>query len=1652
MVFICFCLGFFFVSKAQNNFGFEWASNASKLLKFPIVKAGVYQIKGIQIQEAGWSLNTVNPSQIALYRLGQEVPVLLQLENNSQLQANDAVVFYANKNNGKIDQPLYQQEIDQPHMYNGLFEDTAWYFLAIVDASQQNTLRYQQINSIDTIGLLPFQNFEQVTAIAPQEFYYRGRRLPANESYYVASYAGGESWTSGPIAKGQNRLFNVHVNPLQLNSVITMKAVVMGVSDYYVGGSNTPNHHINIRVLNRLSQVVVNIDTLFKGAVPIVVQTQFNADLLDSDFQVQCQVIDDLGLGSDVQVIALLEFQTKHQQLFCSRQIQKLLAAAGSKGILNTNSHPNDSTLLLNISDLKAAWVKKNMGIQLVNTPAEILLISHDSILPVTDLKVAQVQTNFSDELIDYVIVSSKKIEPAAMEYANYRSAKFNTKLYFIEDLANTYAFGHLHPIAIQQLCNHLNHLQQAPPRFLFLLGKGYQLDLLKQNSQLYDDNLVPTIGDPPSDQLYTEYSKINQHFPAYATGRLPASNNEEVLQYLTKIKAFESQSNSVAWWKKQVLHVSGGSDYQTEQLPYTQQLYRLKPYLEKSRLGYLVHTYNQNNNLPQSENPLLQLLKYQNEGLQLFTFLGHGSLSVLDVPIGSINELNDTKKPAFYYLNGCAIGNPATLSPMGSGKIYAKDYLCNANKGALGWLAHSSLTLNGPLFDQMDQIYQSIASTKGAIGVQMQDALRHYTADLDLYKIEHARQLVLQGDPAIELYQPTDPDLQLDAQSVWVQTPSIHAQMSQIQIAIVVKNLGRAIDDSANISVKRILPNQQIIQLVNKRVPIPNNVDTVVYNIDGILPEQAGLNELVIRVSIADSLNEFNLENNSTQLVFYLPGSGIQSLLPLKFESIATDSVMLSVQRLKQDIASGALVFEIDTTPSFLTNNATYHQFVKTSNTNLYQQQLDTQLLKNTVYWWRVKTIEDSLLVTGTFKNDSQFANSFTQSDFNQFMHQSSLYQLIADKELKRFNFANDVWSLGIENRRWDHRMMGITEPYLLNEGVGNCMSQGVVALVFDPNTGSRPVELTSYPFNCTYVQNNKINISNRYYTFNTNTILGEQQLVQFIQSVPAQFEIALFSRYASNIHSWQATTKQVLAALGAIKLLAIQTDYTAWALIGSKSNPLLTVEDTVSNAALAGNVQLPPLPNEPQDVNYLKLKKQITGKWYQGSFTTPWIGPVADFKIFNAVFKELEPNDKVAIQCYVKNKMNEDSLLLETTSLDAISIGILTKGNYPFVQFKFIYTDSVNRTPAQLANWRLTFLPLTELLVDPFKGVQFNPNQMIQGDQVSVQLPIRNISSQISDSCQIHWMVLDSLQQQVYSGYKTIPPVYAMDTTYFEVNFSSQLMSGKCALVIEINPNRLFQEIDYSNNYFKSDFIVESNSKMPDLTVLIDGRKIVSGELISAKPQMEFQLAKIKVVEAYKDSIPFEVKIRKPKQAEFETLNLLSPSFKYIAPTEQNPLAILQYAPELLSDGMYTLKVKPIDPFGNWTAPANDFQFEVKQAASISHFYPYPNPFTTQMRFVFTLTGAEIPEKILVRIFTVDGRLVKEINQDELGNIHIGNNISSWYWDGKDQFGDQLANGVYFYTVNSTMKGNSIEINQVNANENQFFKAHTGKIYLMK
>ena len=123
---------------------------------------------------------------------------------------------------------------------------------------------------------------------------------------------------------------------------------------------------------------------------------------------------------------------------------------------------------------------------------------------------------------------------------------------------------------------------------------------------------------------------------------------------------------------------------------------------------------------------------------------------------------------------------------------------------------------------------------------------------------------------------------------------------------------------------------------------------------------------------------------------------------------------------------------------------------------------------------------------------------------------------------------------------------------------------------------------------------------------------------------------------------------------------------------------------------------------------------------------------------------------------------------------------------------------------------------------------------------------------------------------------------------------------------------------------------------------------------------------------------------------------------------------------------------------------------RFEVVNESQITNFYPYPNPFSSSTRFVFTLTGSDIPEQIKIQIMTISGRVVREIIQDEIGPIHIGNNITEYAWDGHDEFGDQLANGVYLYRVLVRMNGQTLPLRPTAGDK--AFKQGFGKLYLLR
>ena len=85
----------------------------------------------------------------------------------------------------------------------------------------------------------------------------------------------------------------------------------------------------------------------------------------------------------------------------------------------------------------------------------------------------------------------------------------------------------------------------------------------------------------------------------------------------------------------------------------------------------------------------------------------------------------------------------------------------------------------------------------------------------------------------------------------------------------------------------------------------------------------------------------------------------------------------------------------------------------------------------------------------------------------------------------------------------------------------------------------------------------------------------------------------------------------------------------------------------------------------------------------------------------------------------------------------------------------------------------------------------------------------------------------------------------------------------------------------------------------------------------------------------------------------------------------------------------------------------------------------------------------------------------MVKEIFKEELEPIKLGVNRTQYAWDGKDQYGDPLANGVYLYKVTVKDAGQDIplmdekdfkSINKSSKNLGQYFKDGWGKMVILR
>jgi hypothetical protein len=273
-----------------------------------------------------------------------------------------------------------------------------------------------------------------------------------------------------------------------------------------------------------------------------------------------------------------------------------------------------------------------------------------------------------------------------------------------------------------------------------------------------------------------------------------------------------------------------------------------------------------------------------------------------------------------------------------------------------------------------------------------------------------------------------------------------------------------------------------------------------------------------------------------------------------------------------------------------------------------------------------------------------------------------------------------------------------------------------------------------------------------------------------------------------------------------------------------------------------------------------------------------------------------------------------------------------------------------------------------------------------------------------------------------------------------------------------VDVNPDNDQPEQYHFNNFLYHNFYVKADNTNPFLDVTFDGIHILNRDIVSAKPHIQIRLKDEAKHLLLDDTTLSSVEVKYPNGTT-RTYHFDNDTLRFTPATSGNDnSAVLDFTPAFTNQvnpegDEYELIVRGKDKSGNKAGTEYRVSFRVINKPMISNLLNYPNPFSTSTAFVFTITGSEIPQNIKIQVLTVTGKIVREITIDELGPLRIGRNITEFKWDGTDQYGQKLANGVYLYRVVTSLNGKAMDKYKSSSdNTDKFFTNGYGKMYLMR
>ncbi|MEO6696361.1 MAG: C25 family cysteine peptidase [Ignavibacteria bacterium] len=1595
-----FLLGIFvIISPKTFAQGPSWITPGKIYLKTYVAEDGMKRISKTDFTNAGISVSTIDPRTVKVFYKGSQIPIYFFGEADGIFNDNDYFDFFGARNRGGLTKTYNEANtvVYTTDEYYNQYSDTNLYW---IDWNGVSGLRYSS-SLFTSVIPYPSEFFQDLRHFEKDKIYTQGENVGVSDVKFLTNEKyRGEGWYWSLLNNNQSvsdTFSSPYLNLTGLNSSVRIFAYPQNKSTTILN-----EHSIQISVNGT---VVNTIFTNDNNRIDTTINFPSNLLLSSGTNNIICKYLSAVDFNGAMYFDL---FEIKYPKSFRIKDnvlnfdlsasadtTSKLFRIKGFNSLNPINVYDVKNNILISnvtiSSDTLKFTAKSNAKIELINKAITAKPFK------IRQKQVPDLTSNINGA--DYLLIYNKLFQSQVEQLRSYRQAHNNYRSVKteIEDIYDIFNFGMEDPIAVKSFVKYIYDNWQLPKlQYICLFGRG-SLDPKKNlNSSVYFNNLIPVYGNPNSDGYFANLNVGSFfYYDQISIGRIPAYYESEAQTMVDKIITYEGESPA-RWWKN-FTYITGGYNYSEQQNFQIRSNYEINSFVTPPPIsGEGTKVYRTDTAGITTYNIKDSIVNAINKGTLFVNFRGHAGSHDWEVMMNDPNTLSNGNKLPILVSLTCFTGENAKTDLRGFGERFM--YL--SGKGSIGFVGTTGWSFASTGNDFGTHIMQSIRqdSTR-SMGDLLKVAGKKMSADSLNFQIRHTvNSYNLLGDPALKLNLPRQPEFVINSNDYTISnsTPAIN---ESALLTIYPKNYGLKADScKIRFQLKKNNQNYSFKDTVYKPF---NFLDTIkhIFKLDS-----TGIYSMVVTLDQGNWYPQEIKTNNTLTITIPSKNNTFVPVSPVNNSVLFKDSVEFS--GLNPNIRNNGLMIrtfmQLDTSKNF--NSPLLRTFINNDIKGPVTKFRTSLALavNNTVYHWRTNSIVNGDTSGWSGIQTFVYNNGIIGSPKEMRFINSAIPVVISKFDRDQFS-ETDFYNTGFFNNEiklHEHTGNLFVRSYGSNGEEASYFSVDNKNIYIDAgrNTGLNIIKVKK--LNGTILE---------FKNFKVNNPGSSDPIIAFLNTFDStHYMMLLNASYDTNGPSTlTAIARSKFRQFGSVfaDSIGLLGYFHTWSFIGSLGANSSQVSEMYDPCCTAtpGCVACDHWTQSISSMN-------VTFRKTEGSVSNI-IGPAQTWSDVSWS-QNLVTNSDLSFDIIGIDKSNNQTTLFSNVrSFNFTDLTTINAFQYPRLNLLAKFSiDSVNgNQSSSLNSIKINYSPAAELVLEK-NSLQIN-NSTRDVNNLNFSFSYSNAGFSFIYGTIVN-VYRNSISDTNLILTDTVNSILKMDSTKnYSNNFKIPSFRDSTKIFIYITPKGQMNELFTYNNSVDFNISSSKSRTLSLLEVFGDGKMLSSGDQLSKKPEIKVNLSGKKDKAFLNDTTSLLIKLNDNYVPYFMN-GTLNPLLK--TSDKENIAAgfdrTLYFYPEMVNGKNKLTVVYKNDPESYDTV---SYDVIVSDELAIKDLYNYPNPMINETDFVFELSGYSISNMLKIKIYTVSGKLIRELEYPaNPGNNHI-------QWDGKDNDGDFVANGTYLYKL---------------------------------